>query len=458
MTAFPDPVDGTAFAGVTGPAFPFAIDPATGRVATVDRGREDPRQRPGHPRHPARRAADAARLRHPPGRAWSTTPTTTCSPTSPASRPSTPCCAGSRGSSSPTPASSDEPEQRRGARCASTYVHTNEQVVGTAIVPLGPCGLAEHDDDDRARRHPAAATVDYTDKDFASLRQAMLDLAAYRLPEWTDRSPADVGMLLVDLFAYVGDVLSYYQDRIASEAFLDTAVERRSVMHLLRLIGYELAPPVAATAELELVFNAPAPRAPTDRAHPGAGQRSRSPSRRPARPAARRPVRVPRRRPRRRPRRAGGDAAGRRPARRRSDRRAPVRHGHVDEVLGSSTGEPSQRFPLAAAPVLVDTLEVTVDGGTGPVRWDRQENLLFHRDTTATWRRHGDVAGLHGPGRRGRPRTSVVFGDGVYGTRPPVGHAQRRRHATAAGGGAAGNVAAGTITQAVTPDPRARAR
>ena len=38
--------------------------------------------------------------------------------------------------------------------------------------------------------------VDYTDKDFASLRAAMLRLAEARLPEWTDRSPADLGMLL----------------------------------------------------------------------------------------------------------------------------------------------------------------------------------------------------------------------------------------------------------------------
>ena len=83
---------------------------------------------------------------------------------------------------------------------------------------------------------PDRPAIDYTDKDFESLRSAMLALATYRLPEWTDRSPSDVGMLLVDLFAYVGDVVSYYQDRIASESFLATAVERRSVLHLLRLI------------------------------------------------------------------------------------------------------------------------------------------------------------------------------------------------------------------------------
>src|SRR5262245_66676198 len=92
--------------------------------------------------------------------------------------------------------------------------------------------------------------IDYTNRDFASLRQALLDLARYRLPEWTDRSPADLGVLMVDLFSYVGDVVLYYQDRIAAEGFLHTAVERRSVMNLLRLLSYELTPPTPSAAEL----------------------------------------------------------------------------------------------------------------------------------------------------------------------------------------------------------------
>src|SRR5262245_66017259 len=105
---------------------------------------------------------------------------------------------------------------------------------------------------------PIVPTIDYTNKDFASLRQAMLELARYRLPEWTDQSPSDLGMLLVDLFAYMGDVVLYYQDRIANESFLDTAVERRSVLDALRLVGYELAPPSAAATALTLFFKPPA--------------------------------------------------------------------------------------------------------------------------------------------------------------------------------------------------------
>lgn len=291
--------------------------------------------------------------------------------------------------------------------------------------------------------------IDYTDKDFGSLRQAMLDLAAYRLPEWTDRSAADVGMLLVDMFAYVGDILSYYQDRIASESFLDTAVERRSVMHLLRLIGYELSPPVPASAEIDIVFNMPVAPASTMVRIPTGAAFTVKPV-----PGAQGPpptftylgadLDVDLAGPAVTPRADGKVTVA----------RLPVRHCVLvrDEALGASTGEPNLSFPLTASTVLVDTVAVTVDEGAGPVGWERQDNLLFHRDdvghvetSTSTSRDYMvqfDESGA----------ASVRFGDGVYGMRPPVGNANIRA-TYAAGAGAAGNVAAGTITQALSQIP-----
>ena len=97
--------------------------------------------------------------------------------------------------------------------------------------------------------------IDYTSKDYNSLLSALLKVASERFPEWTDQSPNDLGTMLVELFAYMGDSLFYNQDRIAGESFLETAVERRSLVQLLRLIGYELSPPAAASADLTLLFN-----------------------------------------------------------------------------------------------------------------------------------------------------------------------------------------------------------
>ena len=99
------------------------------------------------------------------------------------------------------------------------------------------------------------ALMDYTNKDYAALRDAMLALASEKFEDWTDHSPNDLGVLLVELFAYMGDMMLYYQDRIANESYLDTAAERRSIIHLLRLIGYELRPPQPASADLTAFFD-----------------------------------------------------------------------------------------------------------------------------------------------------------------------------------------------------------
>ena len=76
-------------------------------------------------------------------------------------------------------------------------------------------------------------------KDFASFRQALLDYSAVAYPNWVERSEADLGMMLLELIASVGDDLSYLQDRVAAEATLPTATQRRSVIRHARLVDYE---------------------------------------------------------------------------------------------------------------------------------------------------------------------------------------------------------------------------
>jgi hypothetical protein len=68
----------------------------------------------------------------------------------------------------------------------------------------------------------------------------------------TTREPSDPSIALLDGWATVADVLTFYQERIANEGYLRTAEERRSVLELARLIGYRMRPGVAATAWLAL--------------------------------------------------------------------------------------------------------------------------------------------------------------------------------------------------------------
>src|SRR5689334_8739062 len=72
----------------------------------------------------------------------------------------------------------------------------------------------------------------------------------YPLKDLKTRERSDPAIALLDAWAVVGDVLSFYQERIANEGYLRTATERRSVLELARLIGYRLRPGVAASVYL----------------------------------------------------------------------------------------------------------------------------------------------------------------------------------------------------------------
>jgi hypothetical protein len=93
-----------------------------------------------------------------------------------------------------------------------------------------------------------AQSIDYLAKDYDSFLRGMLDMLPTRLPGWQTRTEADLGMALLELFAFMGDQLSYYQDRVANEGFLRTAAQYESVRRLLSLIDYQLFPGVAAKA------------------------------------------------------------------------------------------------------------------------------------------------------------------------------------------------------------------
>ena len=80
--------------------------------------------------------------------------------------------------------------------------------------------------------------IDYLAKDYASFRQLILDRLALIMPDWKERHMPDLGITLVELLAYVGDHLSYYQDAVATEAYLDTARQRISVRRHARLVDY----------------------------------------------------------------------------------------------------------------------------------------------------------------------------------------------------------------------------
>jgi hypothetical protein len=104
--------------------------------------------------------------------------------------------------------------------------------------------------------------LDYTSRDFTAIRAQLVGLARGLMPEWeTVGEPSDFGTLLLELFAYMGDVMNFYIDRTASEAFLGTAIRRQSVLYIADMLGYTPIGQQAAFVGLEFALD---PNAPVD--------------------------------------------------------------------------------------------------------------------------------------------------------------------------------------------------
>lgn len=102
------------------------------------------------------------------------------------------------------------------------------------------------------------APSQYTDLDFDRLRARLLELATSAWPDW-DPEVASLGTLLLELLAYVGDVLSFRQEQLLREARITTATERRSLAAAAALLGERLLPGAAATVEIGLALPRPWP-------------------------------------------------------------------------------------------------------------------------------------------------------------------------------------------------------
>lgn len=99
----------------------------------------------------------------------------------------------------------------------------------------------------------------YSDKDFDTLVERLHDVARSVFPTWSDDAVANFGNVLLQSFAYVGDVLHYYQDKQAREGRWAWLQLRRSAIAIAKLIDYSLDGATAASGDIRLrVTNASA--------------------------------------------------------------------------------------------------------------------------------------------------------------------------------------------------------
>lgn len=263
--------------------------------------------------------------------------------------------------------------------------------------------------------------IDYTSRDYASLINDLLNLIPSFLPEWTTQSPTDFGVALIEIFAYVGDILNYYIDRVANESFLLTATQLESVLNIASMLDYSPPGPQSATGSVTFSLN----------------------------PVYSGSVSIP----------AGtvvlapsvSNAGGPVPFQTTSaitilgnTVSPPQMMGSVgivqgtsitNEVVGVSSAQPNQSFPLQYPSVTPSSLVISVDQGYGPQVWQMVGHLVEVDGFVAAYSISTNSNGV----------TTITFGDGSNGVVPALNATIYASYIY--GGGIIGNVGSNTITQ-----------
>ena len=104
-----------------------------------------------------------------------------------------------------------------------------------------------------------ARDIKYLNKDFAGLRQAIINYSKTYFPNtYTDFSEASPGMMFMEMAAYIGDVLSFYQDNQINETFVQYANNINNLYELAYVMGYKPKVTGVATTTLDFYQTVPA--------------------------------------------------------------------------------------------------------------------------------------------------------------------------------------------------------
>lgn len=125
--------------------------------------------------------------------------------------------------------------------------------------PCCPCDRLEHPNPPEI---PAGlTTLPRQLAEFSDYRLAMLrDIPTHpALAQWRAREGDDLGIMLLEMWAYILDILAFYDARIANETYLRTAIRSASLYKLVRLIGYQPRPALAASVVLAAIADGKQP-------------------------------------------------------------------------------------------------------------------------------------------------------------------------------------------------------
>ena len=257
--------------------------------------------------------------------------------------------------------------------------------------------------------------MEYTSKDYTTIRDDLMALIPNFAPQWTSRDSSDFGIVLLELFAYLGDLLNYQIDRAANESFIDTATQRETVIKLANLLGYYPTASVAAKGTVTFTNSTASPvtvAAGTTISTPGTGAGS-SVSYTLDNAVTVSAISAG----------VAGTASGN------------VTQGIkvTNEAVGTSDGTSNQTFRLANTGTFIDDgLSVAVGGSS----YTRVTNILTSVATDTSYVAYTDGDGY----------TYVKFGDNVSGKIPPKDSAIVVTYRYTTTPPSTGNISASTIS------------
>lgn len=266
--------------------------------------------------------------------------------------------------------------------------------------------------------------IDYTSKDYESFRNDMINQLGIKMPEYTDLRQSDAGIVILELLAQGLDVISYYQDVIANEAFLVTEEQRSNALKWCEILGY--VPRPSTPSEFKQVFVLVDTQT-TDTLIPaGTVVKTLGTLTEPSVYFETvEDLTIP-----------AGKLGNEKDSNGNYLYTVKVIQGVTinSEIVGTSTGSPNQSFTLGYTPVILDSISVIIDEGRGFVEWNRVDNFV---DSTATSMDYTVVINEN-------DEAIITFGDGVFG-KIPLEYNNGIYCNYRIGGGAQGNVGANKI-------------
>lgn len=266
--------------------------------------------------------------------------------------------------------------------------------------------------------------LDYTNKDYEGFRNLMIQNLGVKMPEYTDRSQTDAGIVILELLAQGLDILSYYQDGIANETLLSTAQLRDSVLKWCPILDY--VPKFATPSKIKQVFVLSSVSNSDTTIPKGTIVKTKGSS-------AEDTLYFE------------TDSDLIIPAGKKGDEMSDGSYLYFvtatqgltvyDEILGSSNGTADQSFSLKYSPVIVDSIKVYVNEGDGPVEWSRVDNFVDSSPSS----KHFRVS------VNDNDEVSIIFGDGNFG-KIPYTYNNGVYCTYRTGGGTVGNVGANKVT------------